>query len=217
MKRFSATLAAALLAAPMPAREGKAAEYLPDANYFGTVTTESQDGKHACASLAGRAALPAPGTPVTIVVPAVPQRIVKGTVAARASAGCTRYFEANETSQFVEISITNGRFEPHELGILALPEATVTTAGAQAGATLGRQQLRFFECSGSEGIHIGVRTAGARPSILWHDYLHLGIDVDPTCRQADQAAIDALTRTFHGNAPGRADRGHARRLEHGHD
>jgi hypothetical protein len=217
MKRLAGRLAAAWLMALMLANEGKAAEYLPGANHFGAVTTESRDGKNACASLQGQAATPAPGTAVSIVVLATPQRIVKGTVTAQASGGCTRYFQDSEADAFLDIRITEGSFAPHELGVLVLPGATLTAAGGQVAASLGGQQVRFFECSSSEGIHIGVRAASGKPRILWHDYLYLGIDVDPTCRKADDAAIDMLDRLFRGNAAGRVKDRPPRQSQHAHD
>jgi hypothetical protein len=172
-----------------------AAEHLPGAGYFGAVTTESRDGRSACASL--EATTIRPGTPVAIVVLSTPQRLLKGRVGARASAGCTRYFEASESAAFHEIDITEGRLETHELGVLVLPGPVVgPVQNGTVALTLDRRRMRFYECAGSEGIHLGLRSAAKDGRFAWHDYIYLGIDVEPTCRKADHAAIEALRREY---------------------
>lgn len=180
-----------------------AAQYLADANYFGTFTTESRDGRSGCAALDSKAV--AIGMPVDIVVLSKPQRLLKGTVVSKASAECSRYFQASESAAFYDIGITRGKFEPHELGVVVLPGATVSeTKIGPVTAELGKKRHRFFECSSSEGIHVGVRAATGEARIIWHDYVYLGIDVEPTCRKTDYAGIETLSKAFNRHAHSRA-------------
>ena len=176
-----------------------AAEYLADANYFGTFTTESQDGSSGCASLDSKEVTV--GMPVNIVVLSKPQRLLKGTVTSKSSAECTRYFQASEAAVFHDVHMTQGKFEPHELGVLVLPGAKVTkTKFGDVTAELGKGHYRFFECSSSEGIHLGVRSTTGETRIIWHDYVYLGIDVEPTCRKTDYVRIEALRKAFNRDA-----------------
>lgn len=192
-----------------------AAEYLAEANYFGMFTTESRDGRSGCAALDSKAVTV--GMPVDIVVLSKPQRLLKGTVISKSSAECTRYFQASESAAFYDVGITSGKFEAHELGVLVLPGATVTKTrigrvtaalgkglGKGLGNEFGKRQYLFFECSSSEGIHVGVRAAGGESRIIWHDYVYLGIDVEPTCRKTDYAGIEALGKAFSREARTRA-------------
>jgi hypothetical protein len=187
--------ALAWLAFVMFANDTGAAEYLSDANYFGAFTTENQAGNSGCASLDAKAVTA--GMPVNIVVLSKPQRLLQGTVRAEASTGCTRYFQASESAAFYEVGIAGGKFEPHEIGILVLPGATLTKIkGGDVIAQFGQKQYRFFECASSEGIHIGVRFANGKRQIAWHDYIYVGIDVEPTCSKSDYVGIDMLGKAF---------------------
>jgi hypothetical protein len=177
-----------------------AAEYLAGANYFGAFTTESQDGTSGCAAVDAKNLTPR--TPVNIVVLSQPQRIVSGTVTSHASAECTRFFQGSASAVFYDVRLTRGKFQQHELGVLVLPGVALTQAKTgEAVATLGQQRYRFFECSSNEGIHIAVRSEAKEPLTVWHDYLYLGIDVDPTCRPRDYAAMEQLGKAAKRNTP----------------
>jgi hypothetical protein len=180
-----------------------AAEFLADANYFGTFTTENQDGSSGCASLDSKDVTV--GMPVNVVVLSKPLRLLKGTVTSQSSAECTRYFQASESAAFYDIVITRGKFEPHELGVLVLPGAAVTkTKNGDVTVELGKKRYRFFECSSREGIHVGARSVTGKARVIWHDYIYLGIDVDPTCQKTDYVDIETLNKAFNRDARTRA-------------
>ena len=207
VRRPRAIYVVATLVLAMLANACGAAEYLTDANYFGAFATESRDGRSGCAALDSSAVTV--GMPVDIVVLSKPQRLLKGTVVSKSSAECTRYFQASDSAAFYDIGITRGRFEAHELGVLVLPGATVTEAKvghvtAELGKGPRKIQYRFFECSSSEGIHVGLRAASGESRIIWHDYVYLGINVEPTCRKPDYAGIEALGKAFSRDARKRA-------------
>lgn len=187
--------AVAWLALVMFTNNAGAAEYLSDANYFGAFTTENQAGNSGCASLDAKVVTA--GMPVNIVVLSKPQRLLQGTVRAEVSTGCSRYFQASESAAFYEVGIATGKFEPHEIGILVLPGPTLTNVkGGNVTAQFGQKHYRFFECASSEGIHIGVRSATGERRIAWHDYIYVGIDVEPTCQRTDYAGIEMLGKAF---------------------
>lgn len=179
-----------------------AAEYLPGANAFGAFTSESQDGLSGCTSLAsGNVRI---GMPVNVVVLSDPQRLLRGEIVSRSTAQCSRYFQASEAAAFYDVAIRHGRFQPDELGIVVLPGLPVAQQkGAPVLAQFRGRRYGFFECSSSEGVHVGVRSAAAGHTTIWHDYIYLGIDVDPTCRKADYAGIDALQQLLGRRAPRR--------------
>jgi hypothetical protein len=185
----------ALLALVMFTNGCGAAEHLTDTNYFGVFTTESRAGKTGCASVDSKNVTV--GMPINIVVLSKPQRILNGTVKSRSSAECTRFFRASESAAFYDISITRGKFGPHELGVIVLP--TVALAQTKVGnvtAELGQKNYRFYECSDIEGIHVAVRSPNGKAETVWHDYIYLGYDVEPTCHKKDLAGIEALNKAF---------------------
>jgi hypothetical protein len=183
-----------------------AAEYLPGANLFGAFTSESQDGLSGCASLDVQDLRP--GTPVDVVVLSTPQRLLRGAIVSRATAQCSRYFQASQATAFYDVAIRQGRFRPDELGVAVLPGVSLaqTKKGAPVVAQFRRGRYGFFECSSSEGVHIVVRSAGNQGSTIWHDYIYLAIDVDPTCRKPDYAGIASLRERLQGGARTRSSR-----------
>lgn len=184
---------AALLVFALLTNISSAADYLSNANYFGIITTENQDGKTGCASVDSTAVTI--GMPVNVVVLSTPQRMLTGIVKSKSDAGCTRYFQSSESSAFYEIQITQGRFEPNELGVLVLPPLTITQTKKDGVMTrIGQENFRFYECSSNEGIHIMVRSAAGHSLPLWHDYIYLGYDVEPTCTKKVYDGIAELQK-----------------------
>ncbi|MDB5764558.1 MAG: hypothetical protein JWQ21_3553 [Herminiimonas sp.] len=197
-KYFAASLASAMLI-----NECGAAEYLANANYFGLFTTESRDGKNGCASVDSKTVTV--GMPVNIVVLSKPQRILNGIVESKSSAECTRFFQSSKSAAFYDITITRGKFEPHELGVAVLSTVALTqTKAADVTAELDQESYRFHECSSNEGIHVAVRSRSGKVQTVWHDYIYLGYDVEPTCRKKDYAGIEALDKAFNRDPQMRA-------------
>jgi hypothetical protein len=203
MRRSTGKYALAWLPLVMFTNVCGAAEHLADANYFGAFTTESRDGTTGCASLDSKGVTL--GMPVNVVVLSRPQRLLRGKITSQSSAECTRYFQASESAAFYDIVISQGKFEPHELGVLVLPGASLAkTKTGDFTVELDQKHYRFFECSSTEGIHLGVRSMTGEAKTIWHDYIHLGIDVEPTCRKSDYAGIETLGKAFNRDARTRA-------------
>ncbi len=203
MTIFTRALACCLLMAG--ASPCGAAEYLPGANLFGAFTSESQDGLGGCTSLDVQDVRP--GTPIDVVVLATPQRLLRGEIVSRATADCSRYFQASQATAFYDVAIRQGRFQPDELGVAVLPGVSLAQSkDTPVVAQFQRGRYGFFECSSSEGVHIVVRSAGDQGRTIWHDYIYLAIDVDPTCRKSDYAGIASLRKALQKDTRTRSGR-----------
>jgi hypothetical protein len=190
---------AAMLVFAMFASICSAADYLSTANYFGTFTTEQQDGKAGCAAVDSTAV--AIRMPVHVIVLSTPQRALTGIVKSRSSAECTRYFQSSESAAFYEIRVTQGRFDATELGVIVLPPLTLTqTKKGGVMVKLGGEDFQAYECASNEGIHVIVRSVREPSRVVWHDYLYLGYDVDPTCTRKDYDGIERLGKAIDSRA-----------------
>ena len=160
--------------------------------------TAARDGKQrlGVAGSAGTqmcAALPAAdahaGERVAIVDPAPPQRVRWATLEHPAGDACSRWQHRSDVAG--QVFALQAEPAPGEddipLGVVVPGARSVDVAHGNAVAhTDDGAVLHFRSCTSSEGVHLSAwpsSTLKGRP--LWHAYLYLGYDVEPTCSEAE--------------------------------
>ncbi len=139
----------------------------------------------ACARFAGPVRV---GAPVSLVFPHSPQRVARATVGPSLGAPCRALANADLSGPFQSILEAGDPFEPSELAIAVAGGLRTSVEGEQAIARSrnGSARYSFRTCTSNEGVHLtvwaGEPLANAR---VWHEYVYLGYDVEPSCVPRD--------------------------------
>jgi len=140
---------------------------LAGAEMFGVAAT---DGQVVC--LATRQPVPPLPRRVKVVLPHGPQRVLSGTVTDRTVTSCGALASRQLAGPFWVLRLDPGsELHPGELGI----------------ASLGRPRAAGFRsCASAEGVHLTVWSGRPlRSRRIWHAYVPLGHDVEPSCTPRD--------------------------------
>jgi hypothetical protein len=176
------------------ALECSAAQNGKTAERFAAVVLHGAGPNAACAAM-GTADL-AIGQPVTVVILSNPQRLVTGSVSSKSNSSCTGSISASAAGSFYQLDLSGAVFEPGELGILIGTTVVSPYFDPRNGVLeTNGARYKFAECLGREAAHLMVRSlSGHKSKLVWHDYLYLGYEVEPTCTEKDLAAIESLNR-----------------------
>lgn len=195
---------ATILTAMAIAIECSAAEYVKGAGHF-AATMQSGDHFNTGCVAADEAGLTV-GQPVAIVVLSKPQRLINGFITSKSASPCAAFSNAGLAGPYYALDFQHGRLEPGEVGILI--GKAVSSLYINEGkriVEMSGMKYRFNECTSNEAIHLTVHSnAGSRSKLVWHGYVYLGYDVEPSCTGKELAAIDALAKSFNRSAPTRA-------------
>jgi len=132
---------------------------------FGVVST---DGKSTC--LATARMIDSFPIRVQVVLPGEPQRVRVGVITASLEEPCGALAKRDLDGHFYSLRPIKG------LEALSFGVAQIN----------GQSKAGIRACTSSEGVHLtawnGKPLAGER---LWHQYIYLGYDVEPTCSEQD--------------------------------
>ncbi|HSS77515.1 MAG TPA: hypothetical protein VLV54_12320 [Thermoanaerobaculia bacterium] len=127
-----------------------------------------------------------PGTDLYVVTLDKPQRAIEAKVQEKASEKCGG--EANFPGYASYSLIPSPAHDPgFQLGVgLVGLSASPTEEKGDAVAYFwpNRAEVRFRQCTSSEGIHLTAWAGGKR---LWHSYYYLGYDTVPTCADKEMS------------------------------
>ena len=198
LKRNSGAI---ILMAMAIAFECNAAEYVKGAEHFAAVMQSGDHLNTGCA--ATDAAELMIGQPVAIVVLSKPQRLVNGFITSKSASPCAAFANADLAGPFYKLDFQDARFEPGELGIfIGKAVSSLHINEGKVMVEMNGMGYKFDACTSHEGVHLTVRSfAGARSKLVWHDYVYLGYDVEPTCAGKQLAAMDVLAESFNRSAP----------------
>jgi hypothetical protein len=128
------------------------------------------------------------GRAISLIVLDNPQRVVRARITGKLKSSCAALREATVQGTLYGLNFRSGLLEPGEFAI-ALPESWKVSV--RNGKVIGSQNgqdaiLRFRACATAEGLHLTVwenqPLVGRR---LWHQYVYLGYDLEPTCKAVD--------------------------------
>jgi hypothetical protein len=75
------------------------------------------------------------------------------------------------------------------VGVLSSGEGVRLLANGSVDLDGDGKAERFASCTSSEGVHLTVWSGPIGESVrLWHSYVYLGYDTEPTCTEAEMAA-----------------------------
>ena len=124
------------------------------------------------------------GAPLTLVLPAPPQSIVKAEIVGPASANCPSNEKSDTKQMSYEVRLTSGKLQP-SVPVIAVSGflGRFQNSGKYVTADFEDGQPAFFRfCTSSEGIHLTVWSGKPLRGLpKWHQYYYLGYDVEPTC------------------------------------
>jgi hypothetical protein len=199
MKLLKRNSIAFALTAMVIALESGASEYIKGAEHFAAFSHHRESPNAGCA--AADAADLTIGQPVTIVVLSKPQRLANGVITSKSTAPCAGFVATDLVGPFYEIRLAAASIEQGQLGVLiGKPVSSAQIIEGRAVAHVNGTAYQFNECTSSEAVHLTVRPlVDTQAKLVWHDYVYLGYDVDPTCTDKESAAIDRLTKSFNRN------------------
>ena len=139
------------------------------------------------------AALPAAdahaGERVAIVDPAPPQRVRWATLEHPPGDACSRWQQRSHVAgQVFALQVESASDDDDiPLGVVVPGARSFDVAHGNAVVyTDEAAALHFRSCTSSEGVHLSAWPSSrikGRP--LWHAYVYLGYDVEPTCSEAE--------------------------------
>jgi hypothetical protein len=139
------------------------------------------------------AAVPS-GSPLTIVTPHTPQKVIEATITGPAPSCNPTHAQptpdVDEQSSSPELARAYGvelkRADPDvaDLGVAFIGRISARRLSGvyELRASDVYPRVRVRSCTSMEGVHLSVWSGTPRASRrLWHSYLYLGYDVEPTC------------------------------------
>ena len=139
------------------------------------------------------AALPATdahaGERVAIIDPALPQRARWATLELPTGDACSRWQQRSDVpGQVFALQVESASGDDDiPLGIVVFGARALAFAHGNAIVhTDDGAAVHFRTCTSSEGVHLSAWPSSrikGRP--LWHAYVYLGYDVEPTCSEAE--------------------------------
>jgi hypothetical protein len=184
--------------------ESGAAEYVKGAEHFATVSRSGDHPNAGCATVVEDGLTV--GQPVAVVVLSEPRRLIKGFITSKSASPCADFSNTGLASLSYALGFPDAKLEPGELGILIGNAVSSLHINERTGVVaMNGIRYKFDECTSHEAVHLTVRSStGSRSQLVWHDYVYLGYDVEPTCTQKELAAMEALARLINRSAPARA-------------
>ena len=110
---------------------------------------------------------------------------LKAAVKSKQETPCERLsYSVHEGASYV-IQLPKG--SPPVLVGIALPSENWSDVSGSKGTAKWRGDVvNFAECTSSEGVHLTAwRGVPLKSERLWHEYVYLGHDVEPTCTEAE--------------------------------
>jgi hypothetical protein len=133
-----------------------------------------------------------PGTPITLVGPDDPQVIVTTSVDQPVDE-CSPFMSYGASPPFYRLRRAAAAEPRLFVAFVGTPQASIESGGAaivQFSEEHRRAQIR--SCTSTEGLHFTVWSGVPLKSMrLWHSYLYLGLDVEPTCEEGDGDSFPA--------------------------
>jgi hypothetical protein len=128
------------------------------------------------------------GERVAVVDPDSPQRVLWATLERPLTDACATWQRRSDLPgrAFVLALAPGSRSDEGFIGIVVRGTSSVATRRAKVVARLmDGSILRFHACTSSEGLHLSAwPSAHMAGQPLWHAYVYLGYDVEPTCSDA---------------------------------
>jgi|SRR5450631_1836812 len=134
------------------------------------------------------------GSAVNLVVPGIPQSLVKAEVVGLAPDTCGSPQLRDSGSDYYEVRLLSGTL-PSSIPVIAVTNSSnplQKTGTVVSGDLAGNGGLEYFRsCNSSEGVHLSVWSGkplkGRRK---WHRYYYLGYDVQPNCTSKDTVEVN---------------------------
>jgi len=131
----------------------------------------------------------AAGSPLTLVLLSPPQSTIKAEVVKPAPETCSSIDTSDADLKAYEIRPTGEGHVPSTPAVaISGFSGRFQTRGKYVAADINKDgQPEFFRfCTSSEGLHLTVWSGSAlHGKRRWHQYYHLGYDVEPNCTPAE--------------------------------
>jgi hypothetical protein len=130
------------------------------------------------------------GTQVLLVNPSDPQYWFEGRVRPSPPETCARLDKYLFKPPYTALDAVGPKPQLGDMFVALVGPATpgVADSAVEVQVPSSTEPLRFRTCTSIEGLHLtvwlGKPLLGKR---LWHEYVYLGFDVEPTCTKDDYA------------------------------
>jgi hypothetical protein len=133
------------------------------------------------------------GDRVNLVVPSIPQSLVKAEVVGSARDACSASQLSDSGSNFYDLRLLSGTL-PLTMPVIAVTNSSYPlqkTGAVISGDLAGDGQREFFRsCNSAEGIHLSVWSGKPlKGKRIWHGYYYLGYDLQPNCTPKDTVDV----------------------------